>query len=43
MTISIKYNSGGSYRVTISNESYADCIACVLDSIHTDCELEVQE
>ena len=43
MTIKITYNSGDSYITTIPNESYADSIACVLDSIHTDCEREVQE
>ena len=37
MTIKITYNSGDSYITTIPNESYADSIACILDSIHTDC------
>lgn len=36
MTIKITYNSGDSYITTIPNESYAD-------SIHTNCEREVQE
>ena len=43
MTIKVIYNSGDSYIITIPNESYADNIACVFDSIHTDCEWEVQE
>ena len=43
MTIKITYNSGDSYMITISNESYADSIACILDSIHTDREREVRE
>lgn len=43
MTIKITYNSGDSYITTISNESYADSIACILDSIHTVCEREAQE
>lgn len=43
MNIKITYNSGDSYIINISNESYADSIACVLDSIHTDYEREVQE
>ena len=43
MTIKITYNNGDSYITTIPNESYMDTIACILDSIHTDCKREVQE
>lgn len=43
MTIKITYNSGYSYIITIPNKSYADSIACILDSIHTNCEWEAQD
>ena len=43
MTIKITYNNGDSYITTIPNESYADNIACILDSIHTNCKREVQD